>query len=181
MNLVPQSELDQTQIPPSPQLTTSPFLTETKTNQPTETSFFYNDEMNKEESKPKRQKTDPNDLPEGYVCRLCTEAGHHITDCPKAGSNRKNTLPEGYVCRICNTPGHHIKDCTQSASKPKSRRGAKKGGIMIIKLGGECWFCLSNPAVETHLIVTVVEDTYLCLAKGGMVDAHLLIVPVLSN
>eukprot|EP00656_Telonema_subtile_P016331 TRINITY_DN18617_c0_g1_i3.p1 TRINITY_DN18617_c0_g1~~TRINITY_DN18617_c0_g1_i3.p1 ORF type:complete len:301 (-),score=104.28 TRINITY_DN18617_c0_g1_i3:27-929(-) len=41
-----------------------------------------------------------------------------------------------------------------------------------------CWFCLSNPQVEEHLIVSVGNLTYLALAKGGLVDDHLLIVPI---
>ncbi|RZC40507.1 CWF19-like protein 1, partial [Asbolus verrucosus] len=42
----------------------------------------------------------------------------------------------------------------------------------------KCWFCLSSPSVEKHLIVTVGNATYLALAKGGIVDEHLLISPI---
>lgn len=42
----------------------------------------------------------------------------------------------------------------------------------------KCWFCLSNPDVESHMILTVVENTYVAMAKGGLVNDHLLVVPV---
>eukprot|EP00658_Telonema_sp_P-2_P048894 TRINITY_DN3718_c0_g1_i1.p1 TRINITY_DN3718_c0_g1~~TRINITY_DN3718_c0_g1_i1.p1 ORF type:complete len:366 (-),score=84.95 TRINITY_DN3718_c0_g1_i1:453-1550(-) len=41
-----------------------------------------------------------------------------------------------------------------------------------------CWFCLSNPQVEEHLIVSVGNLSYLALAKGGLVHDHLLVVPI---
>ncbi|XP_018327175.1 CWF19-like protein 1 [Agrilus planipennis] len=42
----------------------------------------------------------------------------------------------------------------------------------------KCWFCLASPSVEKHLIITVGEDVYLALAKGGLVEEHLLICPI---
>lgn len=30
----------------------------------------------------------------------------------------------------------------------------------------KCWFCLSSPSVEKHLIIAVGDFTYLALAKG---------------
>nr|XP_007154656.1 hypothetical protein PHAVU_003G136700g [Phaseolus vulgaris]ESW26650.1 hypothetical protein PHAVU_003G136700g [Phaseolus vulgaris] len=42
----------------------------------------------------------------------------------------------------------------------------------------ECWFCLSSPNVETHLIVSIGEIYYLALAKGPLVEDHALILPV---
>eukprot|EP01116_Phalansterium_solitarium_P006079 TRINITY_DN18392_c0_g1_i1.p1 TRINITY_DN18392_c0_g1~~TRINITY_DN18392_c0_g1_i1.p1 ORF type:complete len:286 (-),score=68.60 TRINITY_DN18392_c0_g1_i1:73-876(-) len=41
-----------------------------------------------------------------------------------------------------------------------------------------CWFCLSNPAVETHLVVSVGTEAYIALAKGGLVGEHCLIIPI---
>lgn len=41
-----------------------------------------------------------------------------------------------------------------------------------------CWFCLSNPEVEKHLVVSVGDHTYLALAKGGLVPEHVLILPI---
>ncbi|XP_035824397.1 CWF19-like protein 1 [Aplysia californica] len=43
---------------------------------------------------------------------------------------------------------------------------------------GPCWFCLGSPEVEKHLVVSVSDMAYLALAKGGLVDDHVLILPV---
>ncbi|KAJ4708649.1 zinc finger CCCH domain-containing protein 64 [Melia azedarach] len=42
----------------------------------------------------------------------------------------------------------------------------------------ECWFCLSSPNVESHLIVSIGEYYYCALAKGPLVQDHVLIIPV---
>lgn len=42
----------------------------------------------------------------------------------------------------------------------------------------ECWFCLSSPNVESHLIISIGENYYLALAKGPLVEDHILIIPV---
>ncbi|KAK4432899.1 Zinc finger CCCH domain-containing protein 64 [Sesamum alatum] len=42
----------------------------------------------------------------------------------------------------------------------------------------ECWFCLSSPSVESHLITSVGEYCYCALAKGPLVQDHVLIVPI---
>ncbi|KAK7388197.1 hypothetical protein VNO78_23006 [Psophocarpus tetragonolobus] len=42
----------------------------------------------------------------------------------------------------------------------------------------ECWFCLSSPSVESHLIISIGENYYLALAKGPLVEDHVLIIPV---
>lgn len=41
-----------------------------------------------------------------------------------------------------------------------------------------CWFCLSSPEVEKHLIVAIGNHCYLTLAKGGLVDEHFLLIPI---
>ncbi|GAB5363858.1 hypothetical protein AAMO2058_000919400 [Amorphochlora amoebiformis] len=42
----------------------------------------------------------------------------------------------------------------------------------------DCWFCLASPKVEEHLIVSVGNECYVAMAKGPLVDDHLLILPV---
>ncbi|KAG8491480.1 hypothetical protein CXB51_014667 [Gossypium anomalum] len=42
----------------------------------------------------------------------------------------------------------------------------------------ECWFCLSSPNVESHLVTSIGENFYCALAKGSLVQDHLLIIPV---
>nr|KAF6424729.1 CWF19 like cell cycle control factor 1 [Molossus molossus] len=43
---------------------------------------------------------------------------------------------------------------------------------------GPCWFCLASPEVEKHLVVNVGTHCYLALAKGGLSDDHVLILPI---
>ncbi|EDV56492.1 CWF19-like protein 1 homolog isoform X1 [Drosophila erecta] len=40
----------------------------------------------------------------------------------------------------------------------------------------KCWFCLSSPDVEKHLIITVGEHFYLALAKGPINKHHVMIL-----
>jgi len=41
-----------------------------------------------------------------------------------------------------------------------------------------CWFCLANPQAEKHLVISVGEESYLALAKGGLIETNILIVPM---
>ncbi|KAK4257789.1 hypothetical protein QN277_007329 [Acacia crassicarpa] len=41
-----------------------------------------------------------------------------------------------------------------------------------------CWFCLSSPDVESHLIASIGENYYCALAKGPLVEDHVLLIPV---
>jgi diadenosine tetraphosphate (Ap4A) HIT family hydrolase len=43
---------------------------------------------------------------------------------------------------------------------------------------GPCWFCLSSPDVATHLVVSVGEQCYCALAKGPIMQGHVLLLPV---
>lgn len=42
----------------------------------------------------------------------------------------------------------------------------------------ECWFCLSSPKVESHLVICVGTLCYLALAKGPLTPYHVLILPI---
>lgn len=44
--------------------------------------------------------------------------------------------------------------------------------------GKSCWFCLSSPDVESHLVITVGDSYYCALAKGPLVQDHLLLIPI---
>lgn len=41
-----------------------------------------------------------------------------------------------------------------------------------------CWFCLSSPKVEKHLIIAIGDFCYITLAKGGLNEEHLLLIPI---
>lgn len=43
-----------------------------------------------------------------------------------------------------------------------------------------CWFCLGN-SVAQHLVVAVGQKVYVALARGGLNDVHLVIVPVIHT
>ncbi|CAG2205549.1 CWF19-like protein 1 [Mytilus edulis] len=74
-------------------------------------------------------------------------------------------------------------DMTPREEKGKKRQRDKDGGpdrkqIKHKEPTGPCWFCLGSPEVEKHLVVSVGIHTYLALAKGGLVDDHILILPI---
>lgn len=41
-----------------------------------------------------------------------------------------------------------------------------------------CWFCLASPNVDKTLIVSIGDYSYIALAKGGLTDDHLMILPI---
>ncbi|XP_022960696.1 zinc finger CCCH domain-containing protein 64 isoform X2 [Cucurbita moschata] len=59
-----------------------------------------------------------------------------------------------------------------------SQSGKRRSGNAGTNRSKECWFCLSSPNIESHLIVSVGESFYCALAKGHLVPDHILIVPV---
>lgn len=67
-------------------------------------------------------------------------------------------------------------------SKKRQHEGddtrAKKQNRKPPQPTGPCWFCLGSPEVEKHLVTSVGTQTYLALAKGGLVDDHVLILPI---
>ncbi|KAJ4478504.1 CwfJ C-terminus 1-domain-containing protein-like protein [Lentinula aciculospora] len=120
---------------------------------------------------PERQKP-----PEGYVCRICNTPGHLVRDCPSSSQNAVGDTggrkpKEGYVCRACgNEGGHFLDDCpviTQRGAGGGGKRGPPK------EIGpDECWFCLSNPNLAKHLIVSIGEECYVTLPKGQIIPTQ---------
>eukprot|EP00250_Pteridium_aquilinum_P012486 c20756_g3_i1 orf=573-2408(-) len=41
-----------------------------------------------------------------------------------------------------------------------------------------CWFCLASPNVDTDLVIDVGDHCYCAMAKGGLVDGHVLLLPI---
>ena len=113
--------------------------------------------------------------------------------------HRKNSdnPPSNYVCYKCGIPGHYINECQQfkknktTTNQPGGNRddyffekfGGRRAMKRARKSGGECWFCLGSTKVESHMVLSIAEYTYLALAKGPMIKDHLLIIPInhLSN
>ncbi|XP_020579449.1 zinc finger CCCH domain-containing protein 59 [Phalaenopsis equestris] len=42
----------------------------------------------------------------------------------------------------------------------------------------KCWFCLSSPDAEVHLVLSIGESYYCALAKGPLVQDHVLLIPI---
>lgn len=60
--------------------------------------------------------------------------------------------------------------------EPESVKQRKRQKIEFDQ--SKCWFCLASPTVEKHLVVAVGNSVYLAVAKGGLVNEHLLICPI---
>lgn len=41
-----------------------------------------------------------------------------------------------------------------------------------------CWFCFASPNIDKTLIVSIGDMCYLAVAKGGLTDDHMMIVPI---
>jgi Protein similar to CwfJ C-terminus 1/Protein similar to CwfJ C-terminus 2 len=75
-------------------------------------------------------------------------------------------------------------DNTYTSSRPRKRRKHKQP----LPGPAECFFCLSNPNVATHLITSIGNDSYVTTAKGPLTTAdtfpdldfpaHMLIIPL---
>ncbi|KAK0196580.1 CwfJ C-terminus 1-domain-containing protein-like protein [Armillaria mellea] len=138
--------------------------------------------------------------PEGYVCRICNTPGHLVRDCPTkhaVGDTGGKKPREGYVCRACGSENHYIDDCPVANERPGGGRGGKRGHpssrtcSYVIHHSDECWFCLSNPNLAKHLIVSIGTECYVTLPKGQIIPTqsaadhvdipgggHILIVPI---
>lgn len=65
----------------------------------------------------------------------------------------------------------------------KSQKRSKNSDYSYKKLKTEfdqtkCWFCLSSPEVSKHLVIAVGTEVYIALARGGLVEDHMLISPI---
>jgi len=70
-------------------------------------------------------------------------------------------------------------------SNPNKGKGAEEGGgakrreiKITVEPHAECWFCLVNPKVEKHMIVSASKDVYIATAKGPVNPLHVMVLPV---
>ncbi|KAG8943435.1 hypothetical protein FRC04_002900 [Tulasnella sp. 424] len=128
--------------------------------------------------------------PENYVCKICSQPGHYVKHCPEknaVGNTGGKKPPQGYVCRACGSEAHYIKDCPSASARSQGgERGERRKEIGP----DECWFCLSNPRVTKHLIVSIGSECYMTAPKGQLPPTdgtgptrvpgggHVLIIPI---
>ncbi|CAL9112288.1 unnamed protein product [Musa acuminata var. zebrina] len=80
----------------------------------------------------------------------------------------KGKCERGPDCKF----GHSLAE--SGASFPQKERTQSGRG----RTERSCWFCLSSPNVESHLVLSIGESYYCALAKGPLVPNHVLLVPV---
>lgn len=67
----------------------------------------------------------------------------------------------------------------QGRQEDRARQHAVRGHQHREATLGSCWFCLDNPKLEKHLIVSLGVKVYLAIpAKGRLAEGHALLVPV---
>ncbi|XP_041005557.1 zinc finger CCCH domain-containing protein 64 [Juglans microcarpa x Juglans regia] len=72
-------------------------------------------------------------------------------------------------------PNCNFKHSLQDEGDSHRKQGSENASTNRSK---ECWFCLSSPNIESHLIVSIGEHSYCALAKGPLVQDHVLIIPI---
>jgi hypothetical protein len=89
---------------------------------------------------------------------------------------KRKRPPEGYCCKLCSEQDDHFyKDCPNKKQEQKKR--ATKQNVSIRP--ETCFFCLSNPSLARHLLVSIGDHgSYMALPKGAMTPNHVLIIPV---
>ena len=100
---------------------------------------------------------------------------------PAAGPQRVNTgLTPQQVARLqaeeAGQPGHFF---WNQRVDGKSRAGHKRRRDATSRtVQKDCWFCMSTPSFERHLVVSIGDDTYLALPKGPLNETHCLLIPI---
>ncbi|KAK0089641.1 hypothetical protein PV325_006351 [Microctonus aethiopoides] len=68
-------------------------------------------------------------------------------------------------------------DSNRGKKRPQNDKSFNKNKKMEFDTA-KCWFCLSSPDVSKHLVISVGNEAYIALAKGGLVKDHFLILPI---
>lgn len=97
------------------------------------------------------------------------------TDCPYTGTMLQPSLSNK---QVRHTQYFYDMDSPdeEGSHRKKARTDSKRQPPTFDQ--ESCWFCLASAAVEKHLIISIGSESYLALAKGGMVPDHVLILPV---
>ena len=151
VNITPLSSIDAEQLKAKPKVfTANPLVQNKKANKRQHRESEHQDDSGSFFWNQRGHTQTPKPPPKGYVCHKCNEPGHWIADCPLPSTKR-----------------------TKDASKPDA-----PFKDILNRDSSLCWFCLSNPKLETQLVISINSETYLTLAKGALVENHTLIVPI---
>ncbi|KAF2876607.1 CwfJ C-terminus 1-domain-containing protein-like protein [Massariosphaeria phaeospora] len=120
-----------------------------------------------------------------YAFSLDPTASHPIappagsTACPITLSEKKRSVAESRGSALVYDDGNH----GGGRRSHKRRKGERKGPLSV----SECFFCLANENIATHLIASIGENSYVTTAKGSLSTAstfpklgfpcHTLIIP----
>lgn len=91
-----------------------------------------------------------------------------------------NSSPSGVDTRADTRGVQFFYDMESNENKKRqfnANRSAKRPKKMEFDQA-KCWFCLSSPDVSKHLVISVGNEAYIALAKGGLVEDHFLILPI---
>jgi Protein similar to CwfJ C-terminus 1 len=114
--------------------------------------------------------------PDRFTRPLAPQPGHLVRDCPTkhaVGDTGGRKPREGYVCRACGSELHYIDDCPSVQERRAGGEHRSGRRAPPKELGpDECWFCLSNPDLAKHLIVSIATECYLTLPKGQLIPTH---------
>lgn len=97
------------------------------------------------------------------------------TDCPYTGTMLQPSLSHKQVRQPQYFYDMDSAD-DEGSQRKKARRDNKRQPPTFDQ--ESCWFCLASAAVEKHLVISIGNESYLALAKGGLVPDHVLILPV---
>mmetsp|Transcript_6173 Transcript_6173/g.14337 ORF Transcript_6173/g.14337 Transcript_6173/m.14337 type:complete len:675 (+) Transcript_6173:55-2079(+) len=56
--------------------------------------------------------------------------------------------------------------------------GKKRKIEIKVEPHSDCWFCLVNPKVEKHMIVTASTEVYVATTRGPITPSHVMVLPV---
>lgn len=110
------------------------------------------------------------DLSEAEICQSTTDE----TACPYSVMVKKKTESHNQY--------FYDMDATEDIAPKRRRKDSySKDKRKSFDDPESCWFCLASSSVEKHLVISLAEEVYLALAKGGLTPLHVMIVPVMHH
>jgi Protein similar to CwfJ C-terminus 1. len=89
-----------------------------------------------------------------------------------------SSQPSGQKIGVKNTQFFFDMEAKSDKKRTKQSDGGLNKRAKLEFDQAKCWFCLSSPEVSKHLVISVGNEIYIALAKGGLVEDHFLILPI---